>query len=199
MGDAVNVAARLQAQADPGTVLVGDGTAERAEASFDWGPSRALDLKGKEDVVTARTLLAHTAATAASRGIEGVQAPIVGRDRELAQVRELADAALAGSGAMLFVTGEPGIGKTRLISEFRIVFEDGSSPHGRPLWLEGKCVSYGESMTYWPFRDLVRSWLGVLADEPEMRVRVALRRRVSSGSSVTAPPSTTRTSPRCSG
>ena len=81
VGDAVNVAARLQAQADPGTVLVGDGTAERAEASFDWGPSRALDLKGKEDVVAARTLLAHTAATAASRGIEGVQAPIVGRDR----------------------------------------------------------------------------------------------------------------------
>ena len=136
MGDAVNVAARLQAQADPGTVLVGDGTAERAEASFDWGPSRALDLKGKEDVVTARTLLAHTAATSASRGIEGVQAPIVGRDRELAQIRSSRTRPLAGSGAILFVTGEPGIGKTRLISEFRSVFEDGSSPHGRPRWLE---------------------------------------------------------------
>ncbi len=58
------------------------------------------------------------------------------------------------------------------------MFVQGSAPRGRPLWLEGKCVSYGESMTYWPFRDLVRSWLGVLADEPEMRVRVALRRNV---------------------
>jgi ABC-type oligopeptide transport system substrate-binding subunit/class 3 adenylate cyclase len=178
MGDAVNVAARLQAQADPGTVLVGDATAERAETLFEWGPTRSLELKGKEGAVTARTLLAHTATTARPRGIEGVQAPIAGRERELRQIRELADAALAGSGAILFVTGEPGIGKTRLISEFRAAFEEGSSPHGRPLWLEGKCVSYGESMTYWPFRDLVRSWLGVLADEPEMRVRVALRRQI---------------------
>ncbi|MBA3737225.1 MAG: AAA family ATPase, partial [Actinobacteria bacterium] len=72
----------------------------------------------------------------------------------------------------------PGIGKTRLTSEFRAVFEEGSALRGRPRWLEGKCVSYGEPMTYWPFRDLVRSWLGVLADEPEMRVRVALRRNV---------------------
>src|SRR5437870_4448179 len=49
---------------------------------------------------------------------------------------------------------------------------------GTPVWLEGRCVSYGEAMPYWPFRDLLRSWLGVLADEPELRVRVTLRRQI---------------------
>ena len=178
MGDAVNVAARLQSHAEPGTVLVGEGTAERVEPLFEWGPAQELDLKGKADPVAARLVIAPATAPARTRGIEGVQAPIVGRERELALTRELARAALDGAGGILFVFGEPGIGKTRLISDFRAVFEDGPAPRGRPLWLEGKCVSYGESMTYWPFRDLVRSWLGVLADEPEMRVRVTLRRNV---------------------
>ena len=76
------------------------------------------------------------------------------------------------------MTGEPGIGKTRLVAELRELFEAGTPQHGRALWLEGRCVSYGESMPYWPFRDLLRGWIGVLADEPELRVRVALRRMV---------------------
>src|SRR4029453_18181097 len=133
-------------------------------------------LKGKADPVAARPVLAPAASSATTRGLEGVQAPLVGRARAQAQIEELAAGALAGTGAILFLTGEPGIGKTRLLSEFRSVFEAGPAPRGRPLWIEGKCVSYGESMTYWPFRDLVRTWLGVTADEPEMRVRVTLRR-----------------------
>jgi ABC-type oligopeptide transport system substrate-binding subunit/class 3 adenylate cyclase len=178
MGDAVNVAARLQSHADPGTVLVGEGTAARVERLFEWGSVVQLEVKGKADAVGARPVIAATATPATTRGIEGVQAPVVGRARELARVSELARSALEGTGAILFVTGEPGIGKTRLVWELRAAFEGGTAPRGRPLWLEGTCVSYGESMTYWPFRDLVRSWLGVLADEPEMRVRVTLRRNV---------------------
>jgi ABC-type oligopeptide transport system substrate-binding subunit/class 3 adenylate cyclase len=177
-GDAMNVAARLQSAADPGSILVGAGTTERVEPLFEWGPEQRLDLKGKSDAVAARAVLAHSATTARLRGIEGVQTPLVGRERELDQIQELATGALAGTGALLFLTGEPGIGKSRLLSEFRTIFEAGPAPRGRPLWIEGKCVSYGESMTYWPFRDLVRTWLGVTADEPEMRVRIALRRNV---------------------
>jgi ABC-type oligopeptide transport system substrate-binding subunit/class 3 adenylate cyclase len=178
MGDALNVAARLQSHAEPGSVLVGEGTVERVEPLFEWGPKQRLDLKGKAEIVEARPVLAHATAPARMRGFEGAQTPLVGRERELGEIRDLARAALAGAGAILIVSGEPGIGKTRLITEFRGVFEAGPAPRGRPLWIEGKCVSYGESMTYWPFRDLVRSWLGLQADEPEMRVRVSLRRQV---------------------
>ena len=149
------------------------------EPLFEWGPPAQLELKGKSGHGRREAGDRSAGVTrSTTRGIEGVQAPVVGRERELALVRELARAALDGTGAIVFMTGEPGIGKTRLLSEFREVFDEGAAPRGRPRWLEGKCVSYGESMTYWPFRDLVRSWLGVLADEPEMRVRVALRRNV---------------------
>jgi predicted ATPase len=108
-----------------------------------------------------------------------VQVRLVGRERELSSATEAVDAALAGSGGVLFFTGEPGIGKTRLIAEVRSHAEKADSADGsrRPvMWIEGRCVSYGESMPYWPFRDLLRAWLGVLAVEPELRVRVALRR-----------------------
>jgi ABC-type oligopeptide transport system substrate-binding subunit/class 3 adenylate cyclase len=178
MGDAVNVAARLQSLAEPGAVFVGQETAGRVETLFEWGPVAQLELKGKTGTIEARPVVAPRSTPVTTRGIEGVQAPVVGRERELALVSEVARAALGGTGAIVWMTGEPGIGKTRLLSEFREIFDQGESPQGRPRWLEGKCVSYGESMTYWPFRDLVRSWLGVLAYEPEMRVRVALRRNV---------------------
>jgi ABC-type oligopeptide transport system substrate-binding subunit/class 3 adenylate cyclase len=177
-GDAVNVASRLQSHAEPGAVLVGLGTAERVEALFAWGPPATFDLKGKAEPVTARHLVAPTSAPGRVRGFEGVQAPLVGRERELETIGDLANTALAGAGAILVVTGEPGIGKSRLISELRRTFESGRAQRGRPLWIEGSCVSYGESMTYWLIRALLRSWLGTQADEPEMRVRVALRRGI---------------------
>ncbi|MGH2635590.1 MAG: ABC transporter substrate-binding protein [Actinomycetota bacterium] len=175
LGDAVNTAARLQAQAEPGTVLVGEATRRRILPLFDWGEARSLSLKGKAEPVTAYGVEGVRAA-AGVRGFGLEQARLVGRERELARARESVDAALAGSGAILFLGGEPGIGKSRLLGELREQVERSSPEHGRALWIEGRCVSYGESMTYWPFRDLLRSWLGVLADEPELRLRVALRR-----------------------
>jgi ABC-type oligopeptide transport system substrate-binding subunit/class 3 adenylate cyclase len=177
-GDAVNVAARLQSHAEPGQVLVGGGTAARVEPLFEWGPPMELDLKGKTAPVVARLVVAATATPGPLRGLEGIQTAVVGRDRELGEISRVVEGALAGTGAILVVSGEPGIGKSRLLAETREGFERGSAPKGRPRWIEGKCVSYGEAMTYWPFRDLVRSWLGVAADEPEMRVRLALRRHL---------------------
>jgi ABC-type oligopeptide transport system substrate-binding subunit/class 3 adenylate cyclase len=178
MGDAVNIAARLQSHADPGTVLVGAETHRRIAPLFDWGEPQTLELKGKSDPVTAYQVRGASIAPGRTRGLGLEQAHLVGRERELSTVREAADAALAGSGGVLFLTGEPGIGKSRLLSELRHHVEDAKAERGRLLWVEGRCVSYGESMPYWPFRDLLRSWLGVMADEPELRVRVALRRNL---------------------
>jgi len=178
LGDAVNTAARLQSLGEPGTVLVGEETFRLVEPMFEWGPATELDLKGKSAPVVARVALAATATPVRTRGLEGVEAQLIGRERELSAGREVVDGVLAGTGAILLVTGEPGIGKTRLLAELHELFDAGVPQHGRALWLEGRCVSYGESMPYWPFRDLLRAWIGVLADEPELRVRVALRRSV---------------------
>jgi ABC-type oligopeptide transport system substrate-binding subunit/class 3 adenylate cyclase len=178
LGDAVNTAARLQGLAEPGTVLVSEETYRRVAPVFAWSSPAELDLKGKAEPVTAYTVEGAIAAPGHARELDAAQVRLVGRERELATATEAVDAALAGSGGILFFTGEPGIGKTRLIAELRRNVEGVEAPQGAraPLWIEGRCVSYGESMTYWPFRDLLRSWLGVMADEPELRVRVALQR-----------------------
>jgi ABC-type transport system substrate-binding protein/class 3 adenylate cyclase len=176
-GDTVNTAARLQGAAEPGTVLVDEATVRLVEPRFEWGPERQLELKGKSAQTTVRQAVLASDAPG-RRGLSGLHGPMVGRDHELLQGQEVVDAALAGTGGVLVVSGEAGIGKTRLVAELRERFEQAEGPAGRePLWLEGRCVSYGESLPYWPFRDLLRDWLGAGADDPELRLRLSLRRR----------------------
>ncbi len=167
-GDTVNTAARLQSAAEPGVVLVDESTRRLVEGLFAWGDARELELKGKSGRVRAFTV---DAAVAGARRVAH-EAPLVGRDRELDDGRALVERLRSGSGGIFFVAGDPGVGKTRLLSELRHLHEDGGG-----VWLEGRCVSYGESLPYWPFRDLLRGeWLGAGVDEPELRVRVTLRR-----------------------
>ena len=177
-GDTVNTAARLEAAAAPGSVLVGDRTRREVEPLFEWSEAQSLQLKGKAAPITAWVVRSARAGHGRVRR-PGIQAPLIGRDRELATGMELATAVLEGTGGILFLSGEAGIGKSRLLDDLRGRFETAPprSP-AAPLWLEGRCVSYGESLPYWPYRDLVREWLGAGADDPELRVRIALRRNV---------------------
>jgi predicted ATPase/class 3 adenylate cyclase len=159
VGDALNTAARLQAAAEPGAVLAGPRTHRLTAGRFDFGGAIDLALKGKSGRVAARRV-DRTEVQRPGRGPVG--APLVGRDSELRRGVESVEQALAGSGRILFVTGEAGIGKSRIIAELRRRFTVGA---GAPRWLEGRCVSYGEALPYWPFRALLREWLGELAGE----------------------------------
>src|SRR5712692_5386230 len=179
-GDTVNTAARLQSAAPPGSVLAGAATHQMAEPLFEWNGPQELTLKGKADPVVAYRVMRPLPVSGKVRGLPGVQVTLVGRDEEIGIGRSAVQDLLAGRGGILLVTGEAGIGKSRLLAEFRSAFEGSPPGEGQapPNWLEGRCVSYGESLPYWPFRDLLRDWLGAGADEPELRVRVALRRHV---------------------
>jgi ABC-type transport system substrate-binding protein/class 3 adenylate cyclase len=176
-GDTVNAAARIQTAADPGSVLVSNETRRRTEPLFSWGEPTELELKGKAEHVTAYPVTGIRPAAARPRLLRE-QAPLVGREPELGSGSEVVGDVLRGGGSILFVTGEPGIGKSRLVAELRRVFEESPCEGGRALWIEGRCASYGESTPYGPFRDLVRNWLGVATGEAELRVRIALRRRI---------------------
>jgi ABC-type oligopeptide transport system substrate-binding subunit/class 3 adenylate cyclase len=173
-GDTVNVAARLQSAAEPGSVLVDDATHHAVERLFEWGERQELELKGKSEPVAAWPVIAVAAAGRPQRATAGMETRLVGRSRELGQGRDALEALRAGRGGVLVVAGDAGIGKSRLLAELRELAErEGSS------WLEGRCVSYGESLPYWPFRDLLRGeWIGAGVEEPELRVRVGLRRRL---------------------
>ena len=114
-GDTVNSAARLQAAAEPGSVLVGATSRRLAERSFDWGPRRDLTLKGKAGPVAAWPVVAPVIGAVAP----GHDVALVDRRAELAAVSEAVDAALAGKPGLLVVVGEGGVGKSRLLEEAR--------------------------------------------------------------------------------
>ncbi len=177
MGDAVNVAARLQSKAQPGSVLVGEATRRIVADRFTWDDGQTFELKGKADPVAAFTVTGDGARPHGSADPRS-SPRMVGRDRELAKAKDAVEAVAEGTGGIVFVTGEPGIGKTRMVHELRRAFGATTPAFGRSLWLEGRCVSYGGSFQYWPFRDLLRSWLGARGDEPDLLVRVALRRQI---------------------
>jgi ABC-type oligopeptide transport system substrate-binding subunit/class 3 adenylate cyclase len=179
LGDAVNTAARLQAQAEPGAILVGEETHRLVESSFAWGEPLTLVLKGKEQPVSAWPVDTSTGAAHHSQATVETATPLVGRARELGECRAAVDQVLEGTGGIVALVGEPGIGKTRLMTETRHLIEGAPDLHGESVWLEGRCVSYGEAMPYWPFRDLLHSWLGTSADEPALRLRITLRRKVT--------------------
>ncbi|MGZ4206708.1 MAG: ABC transporter substrate-binding protein [Actinomycetota bacterium] len=174
-GDTVNVAARLQAAARPGVVLVTDATRRSVHDIFDWSEPAQLSLKGKANPVIAYEARALRAGAFRERA---AQAPFVGRAQEFATAQGVVADVIDGGGRLLFITGEAGIGKSRLLAEIRDAAERPGSERA-PIWLEGRCVSYGDSMPYLPFRDLLRGWLRLAVDEPEARARVMLRRRLS--------------------
>ena len=161
LGDTVNVAARLQTFGD---LVVGPQTARQVDEVFKLDELGDLELKGKSETVAAFRVagIREQAATHA-------ETPLVGREQELAALSESLDRLCEGRGAVVAITGEPGIGKSRLVAEAEERFR------GRVLFLAGHAVPYAETIPYWPVRELLLSWLGLGASDPEARARLELQ------------------------
>jgi class 3 adenylate cyclase len=145
-GDAVNVAARLEQAAAPGDILLGEQTLELTRDALEVEPVEQLSLKGKQDAVAAYRLLRFVEGAPA---FERLDAPLVGRREELARVRAVFDQAVSERGCRLVtVLGPPGIGKSRLARELAVDLQD------RAEVLFGRCLPYGEGITYWPLREI---------------------------------------------
>ena len=170
------------------------------EPLFDWGTRRSVTLEGQGRPRPASRCAAVTGVAArAPAGADGVSpARRPRRASSAAAARRGRRRPRRAPAAILFVTGEPGIGKTPSRHGGPPIVRPRRTPRtGAPLWLEGRCVSYGESLPYWPFRDLLRAWLGVAATS---RSSGSGSRSASSsiGCSATAPTRSSRTSARCS-
>jgi class 3 adenylate cyclase len=167
LGDTSNVAARIQSAAQPGTIAAGEETARRLAHRFAFEPLGDLVVKGRADPVRVGQLAGPLAATRAAR-----LRPLVGRDQEIAQLGATVTELEAGRGQALLIVGEPGIGKTRLLAEFRSLLSE------RVTWLEGHCLSYG-GLPSWPFIEMLRHWLGVEIGDAEVVVRTRARARLA--------------------
>jgi class 3 adenylate cyclase len=167
MGDTVNVAARMQNAARPGSVLVTSTTYRFIAPLVEATDVGMLELKGKSDTVRAFEVGGIRRGAIATRGLAGVRAPLVGRDAELERLVNVFRVAQARQGRVATVLGDPGLGKSRLLAELH---ESIDRELGSVQWIEGRCLSYGEGMPYHLVIDLVRSVIGVksAADGPQV-------------------------------
>jgi class 3 adenylate cyclase/tetratricopeptide (TPR) repeat protein len=173
MGDAANVAARLQSAADPGSVLISVDTHRLVASLFDFKSRGAIEMKGKQVPVACYEVLGARAIPGRSRGLEGLASPLVGRERETALLREKLAALEQGVGSVVAITGEAGLGKSRLVAELRAIRD--AQPQGRIQWFESRAISYGQAIPYYPWRQLGRQVIGATDMDAAPAVRTKLR------------------------
>jgi class 3 adenylate cyclase/tetratricopeptide (TPR) repeat protein len=154
IGDAVNVAARLEQHAKAGETLIGEATYRLVRDAVDVEPVEPIPAKGKSEPVRAVRLLTVQDGPRVRAG--RLDVPMIGREAELTTLRQAFDEAVAGRRCRLIVAvGEPGVGKSRLAAELV------ASIAGEATILGGRCLSYGEGITYWPLRDLLEQATGI--------------------------------------
>ena len=162
-GDLVNTASRIQSAAAPGAVLTGEATKRATEATIAYEDAGLHEMKGKSEPVQLWRALRVVAGRGGSMRSAGLEAPFVGRNRELQLVKDLFHASAEERRAQLvLVSGVAGIGKSRLAWEFE-KYIDGLVAD--TYWHRGRCLSYGEGVAYWALAEMVRQRCGIGEDE----------------------------------
>jgi class 3 adenylate cyclase len=175
-GDLVNTASRIQSAAEPGTVFVGDATRRTTDAAIVYEDAGTHELKGKAESVSLWRAVRVIAGIGGAYKTTGLEPPFVGRDRELRQVKDLFHAAIEDDKAHLVsVIGIGGIGKSRLAWEF---FKYIEGLLDLILWHRGRCLSYGEGVTYWALAEMVRMRARIVEGEEQSEALAKLHATV---------------------
>ena len=173
-GDPVNVAARLEQSARPGEILVGQQTYLLTRGAASLEPVEPLTLKGKSEQVAAYRL--RSVAPDGSAYARRLDVELVGREAELAVLETAFASCLEERRCRVVeIVGEAGVGKSRLVAEFVRTVASGSTV------LRGRCLSYGEGITYWPLAEVVRQAAGVDAADTPDRARARIAELASAG------------------
>jgi class 3 adenylate cyclase/tetratricopeptide (TPR) repeat protein len=156
-GEAVNLASRLQAFAGPNEIIVGPGAASLVRGRVELEPIGDLDVRGWREPVAAHRVVC---AVELSEPLRSLSAPLVGRESELELLENTYERAVRDKRAALFtIYGDPGVGKSRLAREFVAGLEGATV-------LIGRCLPYGEGVTYWPLAEMVKAASGITDDDP---------------------------------
>jgi class 3 adenylate cyclase len=177
-GDAVNVCARLEQNAEPGEILVGERTARAAWGAFEFGDPAQIDARGKQEPVACHRLV-RALSLMRSRGLSALGDVFVGRGTELEQLRAaFRRTAEARRPHLVSVLGDAGVGKTRLVRE---LWEWLADVPERPIRRVGRCLPYGSGITYWPVREIIHEHYAILEGEAPDRVVARLGDRTILG------------------
>jgi len=163
-GDAVNTASRVQAAAEPGSVLVDEATQRLAGRAIGFADAGERQLKGKVGPVQLWRATRVLSAVGGSQRVDGLEAPLTGRDAELRTIKDLFHAAADRRvPRLVLVSGPAGVGKSRLGWEFE-KYADGLK--AQVWWHRGRCLSYGEGVAFWALTQIVRQRLGIAEEDP---------------------------------
>ncbi len=181
-GDPVNVAARLQSVADPGTVVVGPRTFRDTQGTVEYEALPAAELKGKPRPIhiwrALRMSDVNPVPLARARSLEQPRAPLIGRDVELGLIASVYLRAVQQRRArVVTILGAPGVGKTRLAREFIA-----GASHETPLAAQaqvGRCALYGEGITFWPLAEILRDFCGITPATPPDEARALIATHVA--------------------
>jgi class 3 adenylate cyclase/tetratricopeptide (TPR) repeat protein len=178
IGDTMNLASRLEGAAEPGQVLIADRTEHFVRALFELEDIGSLDLKDKTDAVRAFRVVGEQAVPGPTRGLEGLDSSMVGRDAELAELLDLSATVRAGRGRSAVIIAEPGLGKSRLLRELRSAIDrvDETSETGtrEMSWVVGQGSPFGARMPFHLVTSLLLDLLGLTAANPPEEVGAAL-------------------------
>jgi class 3 adenylate cyclase/tetratricopeptide (TPR) repeat protein len=162
-GDVVNTAARIQSQAPVNAVAVGESTYRATERVFEYEPLDPIDAKGKAEPVAVWRALRPTARFG-SDVIRSMTTPLVGRELDFTLLRGTLDKVIAERSVQLVtVAGEPGVGKSRLVAEL-LAYADALDE--LITWRQGRCLPYGDGITFWALGEIVKAHAGVFESDP---------------------------------
>jgi len=163
-GDTVNTASRVQAAAEPGTVLVDEVTHRLAASAVAFADAGERVLKGKAEPQRLWRTVRVVSAVGGVQRVDGLEGPLAGRDMELRTVKELFHASADRRvPKMVLISGPAGVGKSRLGWEFE-KYIDGVAE--QVWWHRGRCLAYGEGVAFWALAQIIRQRLGIAEDDP---------------------------------
>jgi class 3 adenylate cyclase len=174
MGDAINLASRLQSAARPMSALISQNTYRFVAPLFDFKDLGQIEVKGKVEPVQIYEVIGVKSDPGKVRGLAGLTSPMVGRDAELAALLKLSSALNQGQGGVAVIIGEAGLGKSRLLTEWRKASTDGTIK-----WAHGRCLSYGQRLAYHLLIDVVRALIGARPASTDVEVKLALTEMVN--------------------
>jgi len=175
VGDTTNMAARMEGEASPGGILVTKNTHKITKDFFEFKSTGMVEVKGKEEPQESYELIKFgEIETRIKASVVKGLTKFVGRTNSMAALKEPYEKMLSGSGQVIGVMGEAGVGKSRLLLEFI-----SQLPHDGVTYLEGRCLHYGQSIIYMPILEILKSYFDIKEDDREFIINNKIKEKIS--------------------